>query len=378
MKIAFILPHFYPYVGGGEKMFYDMAVRLSARGHEVRVVARSVGKEYSGHKRMDGIDVWYCNWKEMFGHPFVRRADIEKHIKWCDIVHTSTYTTAPITSKLARKYNKKSVITIYEVRGNKWYWCDNFVKATIYNLVEQYSCRQHFDACHSISYATERDIKRFIKAKNVRTVYIANEMKDNVYESDFSLRSYFNLPEDAKVFLYYGRPGKTKGVQVYEKAIEELLIKRGVKTNYRFCFILGKEPVNLRTEFVKLIKEKGLEGRVLIRDSVRREDLSAAISQADCVVVPSVTEGFGFSALEACQLGAPLIYSDGGSLPEVAYGECMSFRNRDYKDLANKLNAVICHGEKAFSKVAAKEFTYEAMIEGIEKIYKECLGSNKK
>ena len=89
------------------------------------------------------------------------------------------------------------------------------------------------------------------------------------------------------------------------------------------------------------------------------------------MVVPSLTEGFGFSALETCQIGTPLIYSDGGSLPEVAYGKCRSFKNRDANDLADKLQAVIEGREDAFEEVPEKTFPMEDMLGGIEEIYNE-------
>ncbi|MBR3515579.1 MAG: glycosyltransferase family 4 protein [Lachnospiraceae bacterium] len=372
MKIAIILPHFYPYVGGGETMFYDVARGMAARGHEVRVVAEKVDEEHSGHKVIDGIHVWYCPWKSMFGHPFPRTKDIERHIRWCDVVHTSIFTTAPVVSRLAKKYHKPSVLSVYEVRGFKWFWSDVFHRAMIYFAVEQFSCRQKFDVYHAISEATKRDFRKYIGHKDVRRVYLADEMGKDALGTDmtFSLRDYFEIG-DEKVFLYYGRAGKTKGVHIYAQAIRYLR-QRGVDLHkVRFCFLLGKEPAGPRAEFVEKIEKWGLSDVVRIRDSVTREELTACIAQADCVVVPSLTEGFGFSALEACQIGTPLIYSDGGSLPEVAYGRCRSFRNRNASHLAGRLAAVIREDPRAFRKVPEKHFTDEEMLGSLEEIYYE-------
>lgn len=358
-------------------MFYDLAAGLVKLGHEVHVVARNVGEEYLGYRKIDGMEIWYCPWRSMFGHPFPKESDIEPHISWCDIVHTSIFTTSPVVSRLARKYHKPSVLTIYEARGWKWYWADNFIRATVFFLVEQYTCRRRFDRYHAISDATKKDIERYMGKKNVTRVYLANEMGKTESDSDFSLRGYFGLPEDAKVFLYYGRPGKTKGIHIYEQAIVELKKRMGTRSekDVYFCFLLGKEPEDLRAAFVKKIKKDCLGEIVRIRDSVERKDLEACIRQADTVVVPSLTEGFGFSALEACQIGTRLIYSDGGSLPEVAYGQCRSFQNRNVSDLADKLAAVIEEREDAFLNVPEKTFTYEEMLNGIVGIYEEVTGS---
>lgn len=369
MKIAIVLPHFYPYVGGGEKMFYDLAKGLLQRGHEVRVVARNVGDEYCGEKVVDGIPVRYCRWKSAFGHPLPNPKDIAPAIQWCDVVHTSIFTTSPVVSYLAKKYHKKSLLTIYEARGKKWYWADSMIRATAFFVVEQISCRMPFDCYHAISDATKRDVETYCGKKNVKRVYLANEMEESMEDPDFSLRNYFGIPEDSKVFLYYGRPGKTKGVQVYEKAIRLLSVKNRLDSNVRFCFLLGKEPEDLRAQFIQQIHQDGLAEFVKIGDSVTREQLAAAIHQADCVVVPSLTEGFGFSALEACQMGAKLIYSDGGSLPEVTFGTCKAFKNRDAVDLARKIYRVMRGKSDAFDTVEEKKFTYEEMIGGLEKLY---------
>jgi len=369
MKIALILPHFYPYVGGGEKMFYDLAKGLIDKGYEVKVVARNVGEEYCGEKTVHGIPVKYCKWKSMFGHPLPKTKDLEDAIKWCDIVHTSIFTTSPVVSRLAKKYKKPSVLTVYEARGNKWYWCENPIIATGFYMFEQYTIRKKFDIYHAISDATKSDVEKFCKLKNVKRVYLANEMKNGAYSEDFSLRKYFGLEETDKVALYYGRPGKTKGIQVYEKAIEELNRRKMLDGRVKLCFILGKEPENLRAKFVGFVKKRKLDKSVIIKPSVERSQLSACIAQADVVVVPSLTEGFGFSALEACQIGTPLIYSDGGSLPEVAYGRCKSFKNNNYNDLADVLEEFIKVGTDNFSILPEKTFTYDEMFNGITEIY---------
>ena len=373
LKIAFILPHFYPYVGGAEQLFYDMAKRLAASGHKVHVVAEQVGDEYRGKKEFDGIKVWYCPWKSLFGHPFPRRKDIERHIKWCDVVHTSIFTTAPVTSFLAKKYDKPSVMTVHEVRGSKWFWTDAWYKAAIYWSVEQFTCRQKFDVYHAVSDSTKRDFYRYIGRRNVKRVYNAIDIgkTPELLEkgSDFSLRDYFGI-KDEFVFLYYGRPGRTKGVFVYENALKRLKDKDFfADKKVRFCFILGKEPAAPRKELVNKIEKDGLGDIVTIRDSVGRAELSSCINDADCIVVPSLTEGFGFSALEACQSGTPLICSDGGSLPEVVYGKCVFFRNRDAADLAKVIEKALIHGEDAFAMIPEKDFSYDKMLGGIEKIY---------
>ena len=374
MKICYVLPHFYPYVGGGEQIFYDMVQGLLRRGHEIRVLARNVGDEYLGHKTVNGMEVYYFPWKSMFGHPLIPSKDIEEHIKWCDVVHASIFTPAFASSRLARKYHKPSVLTVHEVRGPKWFWTEDVIHASGFWLYEQFVCRQPFDVYHAVSQATKRDILQYCgKNKNVACVYNAvNEMDVSIAEtSTLNLRDYFNLSDKERIFLYYGRPGQPKGLYVYQEAIRSLQTRGVDLSDIRFCFILGAEPVKLRQRFIDSIHRYGLEDKVLIRPSLPRKDLCRCILQADYVVVPSITEGFGLSALEACQMGKKIISSTGGALTEVVYGDCLFFENRSSEALADRLQSVIENGDTVFEKVPERSFPYEDMINGIENIYKK-------
>ena len=49
-----------------------------------------------------------------------------------------------------------------------------------------------------------------------------------------------------------------------------------------------------------------------------------------CVIVPLITEGFGFSAAETCALGKPIIASDGeGLFARSGFGEGALFPKQE-------------------------------------------------
>jgi glycosyltransferase involved in cell wall biosynthesis len=68
----------------------------------------------------------------------------------------------------------------------------------------------------------------------------------------------------------------------------------------------------------RLVDELGLAGEVHFAGYVPLADLTALYSGADCVLVPSLYEGFGFPVLEAMACGTPVVCSNASSLPEVA------------------------------------------------------------
>lgn len=68
----------------------------------------------------------------------------------------------------------------------------------------------------------------------------------------------------------------------------------------------------------QLVAELGLSGDVTFAGYVPNADLPALYGGADCVLQPSLYEGFGFPVLEAMACGAPVVCSNASSLPEVA------------------------------------------------------------
>ena len=61
----------------------------------------------------------------------------------------------------------------------------------------------------------------------------------------------------------------------------------------------------------------GIKDRVRFLSGVSDDELTRLYAEATIAVSPSVYEGFGFPAGEAMSCGAPVVATDGGSLPEV-------------------------------------------------------------
>lgn len=379
MKVCLIVPHFLPHIGGGEQLYYDIAKGLLKEGFEVRVVTSNSGG-VTGHKAFEDIDTYYCDWKILFGHPVVKKKDLEEHIRWADLVHTTMFTTATKSRRGAAKYHKPCVITVHEVIGDKWEWfVSSKLKAFAFRTYEKFICRQRYASIHVDSDATKRDFIRFIGERdNLTRIYLGAHMPppEDYRNLPVSFRDYFELLPGEIGFLYYGRPAVNKGIFVLEEAVNRLNRAGKIPNNIKFCWILSERPEEERARLLELIKSHGLERVIKIKPSTERMKLFKIISGADYVVVPSVTEGFGFCAVEACSLERPVIHSDGGSLPEVVFGRTLSFKNRDPLDLASKLEKVIKKKEEAFDRIPAKQFDTDKMVQAMIRMYHEVMNGS--
>ena len=379
MKITWIVPHFPPHIGGGEKLYMDICLFLKERGEEVRVVTSSSGG-IKGYRNVKGIPVWYCDWPLLFGHPAVRMSDIMPHVKWCDIVHTSIYSTALKANLAAFLNGKKCVTTIHEVMDRKWFWFEkNPLKAAAFFIYERlivYSC----PFVHVVSRATSSDYRAAGgRCKKPFMIYNYPDLPpvSDIEKEDISFREYFSLKEGERGILFFGRPAKNKGIFVLLKALSLLPESEIASAKVRFCFILARDPEPEYRKAVQMIRELDLSGYITVKTPLPRLKLLKVLSGADCCIIPSVTEGFGYAAAEACALKRNVISSDAGSLKEVVGGPCLFFRNRDASDLADKLSAYMKRDTEAFRTEKEKRFNKNRITEHYMDMYRSLVNEEK-
>jgi glycosyltransferase involved in cell wall biosynthesis len=85
----------------------------------------------------------------------------------------------------------------------------------------------------------------------------------------------------------------------------------------------------------RLVDDLGLVGDVTFTGYVPLADLPPLYTGADCVLLPSLYEGFGFPVLEAMACAAPVVCSSASSLPEVAGGAALLVPPTDVQALAD-------------------------------------------
>jgi len=372
MNVLMVMNHFYPFIGGAEKLFLELALGLVKSGQRVKVLTSGQGVDTT-YCNYQGIEIYYYPWKVLWGQAVPDSRDLSDHIKWCDVIHSAIYMPATRSLRYGRKCGKPVICTVYEALTREWMDVESsWLKGILYRVYTKWVIEKRYSALHAISHSTEKQLQAFRTKCPVRMIYCPMGI-EQVEISDCTIRERFSIKNDfcGKVFLYYGRPGKTKGIFVLLEAVRELLIRDpSLETKARFCFVLAQEPEKERIAFCKEAEKDDMRSCVHIISSQSKPDLNALISDADCVIVPSMTEGFGYSAVEACNLNTSLICSTAGALPEVVYGKCMFFQNKNAQDLADKIYSVI--SDKAiFAEIEKKDFSSEKTIGEFIKLYEE-------
>ena len=133
---------------------------------------------------------------------------------------------------------------------------------------------------------------------------------------------------------------RIKGYDIAAKAVAEL---KDEDPPFKLVFVgatSGKER-----EIRRMLLDEGiLHRQLMVKGAKEREQLPQQFFGADLAIMPSRTEGFGLTALEALSAGLPVLVSGnsglGQALREVPTGENVVLNSEDPKDWAKKIKAV--------------------------------------
>lgn len=369
MNILLVTEYYWPHVGGVEVVFKNLAEGLAARGHRVNVVTSRVPEtpvfETVNNVRIRRINVpvkgdrYFFTWMSV---PWVWRL-----VRRADVVHGTLYTAAWPTWFVAKLRRKPCVLTVHEVFGARWRerFPAHTAWAGLHRWLERALLMLPFDRYVAVSEATARDLCDHKDPNKVSMIHNGIDTEHfNPARIDRNIfRKKWALKPDEYAFLYYGRPGISKGVDVLVRAFS-----RVEDSKARLVLILSEKPKKSYDAVKKLIKNLDLGARVILKKSVPYRDLPGFIMAADTVVVPSLAEGFGFAAAESAAMERPLIVTKAGSLPEVAHGNVLLAEPGDPASLAHAMTKALAG---KFRAVAKKTFRWDANVDAHLNLYRE-------
>lgn len=345
-SICFVLENYYPNIGGVEESFQRLAEHLAAAGAKVRVVTTRLPqtKPVEQINQVDIRRVWTPRPGKRYFFSLVAFFHLLTLAREYELMHTTTFNAALPAWLAARVLKKKILITINEVWGQLWFRLPglNPLSALGHYLYERLIMKLLYDQYICISEYTRKSVQNFgVKSGRVKVIYNGlneefwNPKKYDPVENR-RLRKKLNLG-NRFTYLFFGRPGISKGVEYLLQAVPEVSQKI---PNSQLLLILAKQPARGYHRVLKLIKQVNISDHVKIVPPVAKKELPSYILMSDCVVVPSLSEGFGFSAVEACYLGTPLVATRVGALPEVVGGKYQLVEARSPSALAQAIYRV--------------------------------------
>lgn len=277
--------------------------------------------------------------------------------------------------KIVMHFHNKGVAT----RQNRW--LDNWLY------------RRYFKSVKLILLADAlyEDVKRYVKREDVFVCPNAiPEISMAKKNKASKIVSASNVSNDNRVphILWLTNIMKTKGIMEYLSALK-ILKDRGVKFQADFVGGLTKEMSG--DEFDSALSMMGLNGCCTYYGPKYGDDKYSFFSQADVFVLPSYTEAFPVSILEAMQFALPVVASNVGGVSAEVEEDVSGFLlggkqpimlntfRPDVCEIADKLQVLLTDTDLRHKMGSAgrekfeREFTLEVFEKRIAEILNHCL-----
>ncbi len=229
----------------------------------------------------------------------------------------------------------------------------------------------HSNAITSVSESLKKETLNTFKIDNKISV-IPNFINIKDYENareHCGKRKY--APKGEKILVHISNFRKVKRVEDVMHVFDQ--VRKEVPSK---LILVGDGPEKAAME--QLSRHLGINHDVINLGKIA--DPKEILSMADLFILPSETESFGLSALEAMAMKVPVISTNSGGLPEVNIQGKTGFLSNvgDVDDMAANAIKLVSNAklldqfrENAFTQ--AKKFDIEKILPQYEKIYNQLM-----
>ncbi len=179
-----------------------------------------------------------------------------------------------------------------------------------------------------------------------------------------------------KYILFPGPLNERKNLPLLLKAFAAV---REKLSGYSIALTTNPSPAFARAA-ESLAASLGIGGRLAFLGEVSDEEMAVLYNRAQCMVYPSLFEGFGNPPLEAMACGCPVAASNATAIPEVVGGAALLFDPNDASAASAALLRIVEDEAlrrdlvaKGFARV--KFFSWRRMAEEMLAVYEEAAGA---
>lgn len=378
MKIAIVC---YPTYGGSGVVATELGKYLATRGHEIHFISYAMP-----HRLSEFVDNIFYHEVESYNYPLfefplysielaskivevVRYNDIDLIHAHYAIPHaTSAYLAREILKKEKGNCNVKVVTTLHGT------------DITLIGLEPTFLPTMKFSIEQSDGVTA---VSNFLKEKTISAYKVEKEIEviPNFIDTDkynretikvCNLKNHF-APNGEKILAHTSNFRPLKRVQDVIKIFNEVRKKVNSK-----LLLIGDGPD--RSECERLSRELGIYEDIKFMG--KQDSIAELLSLSDLFIMPSQSESFGLSALEAMSCSVPAITTSVGGLPELnIHGETGYIAEIGDIERMSKYAIELLSNVKKYklfserARERAMEFNQEDIIRKYEKYYETVLNS---
>jgi glycosyltransferase involved in cell wall biosynthesis len=351
MKILHVIPSLSGLRGGPTFVMKTLASHLARTGAEVHVATTDDNDRGRQHVSLgtpvsaDGVTYWYFGRNTRTYQTSIGLTSwLLGHTADFDVVHIHSLFTFPATAAAAIAYHKSVPYVVRPLgvlnrfglsSGQAW------AKRLSIRLIESGILRRA--AAIQFSSLTERAETEQVCTLG-RTVVIPNPVDVNAPARRGIFRGRHPSIGDRRIVLFIGRLSPVKDVELLLDAFE-LVRNENPQT---VLAVAGAGDAAYVHTLRARAESLGILGNVVWTGFLDRTAKAEALADADVFVVPSQSESFGLSAVEALAAGVPTVISEGvGIAREVASSAAGVVAPPNAREMANAIERILADDELA-------------------------------
>ena len=393
MRIAMLGWEFPPFISGGLGVHcFELTQRLANMGHKIDFYLPSSGKTLSSpHASIRLIETSpsvlqpYFSFNKKgklatYGEGLIKAVEVynlqaakmvgDEHAKIpYDVIHCHDWLTAPGGEKARSLIRRPLVQTFHSTEFDR--------TSTPWDSIVRIERQAAEDAnlIIAVSARTRDQLVSHLGANSSKIRVVYNGVDAGKYPGIHQAaepKPKLSVQTDGKhVVLFLGRLTEQKGPVQFLHAAKKVLDKRSDV----IFFVAGSGE--LLPLLISLSLELGLSEHVRFLGFLPDEDQKRIYSAADVYVMPSTSEPFGITALEAMASGTPIIISKTSGVGEVVKS-ALKVDFWDIQGMAGKILAVLQYAPLRETMVRRgpddlKKLTWEKCAKETEEVYTEAM-----
>ena len=381
MRILHVVPTYLPATRYGGPIFavHGLCRALAAKGHHLEVFTTSVdGPKNSAVPLgipvpLDGVYVRYFPSKtlrRLYWSPQLART-LHREIASFAVVHLHSVFLWPtwVAARSARRARVPYLISPMGMLVKELIeWRSRLIKLAWIKLIEKANL-ENASGIHVTSELEAEELRRFAwRLPRIATIPIGVDEIEGFADGELS-SDVKEIVAEQPFILFLGRITWKKGL--------DRLLNAFTLTNFPKLAIVGPDDENMVPRLARLAGDLKIANRVrFLPRTVLGADKEYLYASAQVFVLPSYSENFGITVLEAMRCGVPVVVTPevgaaeivrefGGGI--VAQGDPQSFsaairRLRENPDLARSMG-------EAGRRHVAKHYTWARIASSMEDLY---------
>lgn len=330
------------------------------------MTAESYIEWLKGVKKKDPDSIYGSNIFEEVYRYAAEGANHAKNVSH-DIIHTHDWLTAEAGIQAKKISERPHVMHVHATEFDR---SGDNPNQQVYDMERR--GMENADRVIAVSEYTKKLLMKHYGIKDWKIDVVHNAVHPNF--STYHKAHHLNQTD--KIVLFLGRMTMQKGPDYFLQMAKKVLGKiKKVK------FIMAGDG-DMMDQVIRMAANLGIERNVLFSGFLKGDEIAQAYSSADLYVMPSVSEPFGITPLEAIRHGTPVLISKQSGVSEIIKN-ALRVDFWDVDEMANKVIAVLQHDAlsntlREHSGRELDKISWHKQAEHITKTYEKTIFENLK